>query len=127
MPLLIELKLDLRSLNDTDYSDIVSQVCAEADGIPPILLLSNARLFCLNASVDLDRAPIQVILTDSLIWEFYRFDFSKWEIYRGETNKACGFRGDAEEFLILPTSEKSEEFLLYFKLGIQPSISGLLT
>lgn len=48
------------------------------------------------------------------------------EVYRGETNSACGFRGDPEHFLIVPTSEKAEEFLLYLKLGNQPSICVLL-
>ena len=119
MLLLIELKFDLRSFNDADYSNIVAQVCAEADGI---LFHYRLILGCSvhNASVGLDRAPVQVILTDSLIWEFYYFDFSNMEVYRGETNTFCGFRGDPDHFLIIPTSEKAEEFLLYFKLGNQP-------
>jgi hypothetical protein len=33
MLLLIKMKFDLRSFNDADYSNIVAQVCAEADGI----------------------------------------------------------------------------------------------
>jgi len=32
MLLLIELKFDLRSLTTTELSDIIAQVCAEADG-----------------------------------------------------------------------------------------------
>ena len=128
MLLLIELKLDLHSLNDADYSNIVAQVCAEADGILfpfHYHLIPGCSVY--NASVDLDRAPVQVILTDSLFWEFYYFDFSKMEVYRGETDRTCGFRGDGQHFLIVPTCEMADEFLLYLKLGNQPSISALLT
>lgn len=65
MLLLIELKFDLRSFNDADYSNIVAQVCAEADGILfrfLYRLIPGCAVY--NASVDIDRAPIQVILTD---------------------------------------------------------------
>jgi hypothetical protein len=124
---LIELKLDLRSLNDTDYSNIVAQVCAEADGI---LFPFYSRLIpgcsVYNASVELDRAPVQVILTDSLIWEFYYFDFSKMEVYRGETDRTCGFHSDADHFLSVPAYERAENFLLYLKLGNLSSLSVLL-
>lgn len=35
MLLLIELKYDLRQMSKTDFSNIVAQVCAEADGKSP--------------------------------------------------------------------------------------------
>lgn len=128
MLLLIELKLDLRSMNDADYSNIVAQVCAEAESIIfpfhyPLIPGCSVH----NASVDLDRAPVQVILTDFLFWEFYYFDFSRMEVFRGETNGTCGFLCDPERFLIVPASEKTPEFLLYLKRGNQPSVSALLT
>jgi hypothetical protein len=51
--LLIELKFNLTIYNMSEWSDIVAQVCCEADGI----LFS----FYYPLILDLDRAPIQVI------------------------------------------------------------------
>lgn len=48
------------------------------------------------------------------------------EIDRGETDRTCGFCNNAEHFLIGPTSEKAEEFLLYLNLGNQTFLSALL-
>jgi hypothetical protein len=118
MLLLIELKFDLRMFNDSDYSNVVAQVCAEADGI---LFLFHYHLILgcstYNATVGTDRAPVQVILTDSLFWEFYYFDFSTMEVYRGQTNRTFRYRGREEHCLAIPKSEKADEYLLHLKIG----------
>jgi hypothetical protein len=127
MLLLIQLKLDLRFFNDADYSNIVAQVCVEANGfLFPFhdCLIPGCSVH--NASIGLDRAPIQVILTDSLHWEFCYFDFSKMEVYRGETDRTCGYRSDADHFLCVPEREMAGDFLFYLKLGNLSSVSILL-
>jgi len=124
--LLIELKYDLINFNHHDYSDIVAQVMAEADGILfpfhyPLILGCSVY----NASKDMDRAPVQVILTDSLYWDFFYFDFSAMEVYRGETNRTFRYRGEEQiQFLLVPASETAEEFLWYLKLGNHPAMEG---
>lgn len=126
--LLIELKYDLIGLNDRNYSNIVAQVMADADGILfpfhyPLILGCSVY----NASKDMDRAPVQVILTDSLFWDFFYFDFSTMEIYRGETNRTFGYRGEEQtQFLLIPPSETAEEFLWYLKLSNHPANEVLL-
>ena len=92
MLLLIELKLDLRYLNDEYYSNIVAQVCGEADGILfpfHYPLIPGCSVY--NASVDLDRAPVQVILTDSLIWNFTISTFLKWKSIEAKPIGVAGF------------------------------------
>ena len=61
---------------------------------------------------------MQVILTDSLYWDVFNFDFSTMEIYRGETNRTYRYRGEEKnQFLFIPVSETAEKFLWYLKLG----------
>ena len=70
---------------------------------------------------------MQVILTDSLYWDFFYFDFSTMEIYRGETNRTFRYRGEEQtQFLLIPSSETAEEFLWYLKLGNHPATGALL-
>ena len=68
-----------------------------------------------NATKNLDYAPIQVILTDAVMFQFFLFDFSTMRIWRGETSRAEGYKYDDTFMLLLPTSEIMDDFLHYLK------------
>jgi hypothetical protein len=77
----------------------------------------QAEFTVYNASLDLDCALVQVILTDSIFWRFFYFDISKMEVYRGETGVNCGFRRCTEPFWMVAPLDRAEKFLVYLKLG----------
>jgi hypothetical protein len=128
MLLLIELKFDIRSLTHKNLSNIIAQVCAEADGnlyFSLASLIPAASVY--NSTQGLDRAPIQVILTDSILWQFFYFDFSIMCVWRGETNCENGYRSSHEKTLLMPGSETTYEYIQYLKIGNELFLKGLLT
>lgn len=70
-----------------------------------------------NSTKNLDRAPIQVILTDSVFWSFYYFDFATMSVWRGATSAALGYRSTGFKMIVLPSSEMVQEYVLYLKIG----------
>lgn len=75
-----------------------------------------------NSTLNMDYAPIQVILTDSVVWEFYYFDFSRMHIWRGSTSRALGFRTDGNDRITVPMDEDADEFFMYMKIGKNPYV-----
>lgn len=120
MVLLIELKQNITALNDESYSKFVAQVLAEADGMLPLCLPLIVAASVYNATKDLDTAPIQVILTDSLRWDFFYFDFSNMHVYRGKTQILYGYKSDGDNLLLIPSSEKDVDHVLRLKAGNIP-------
>ena len=68
-----------------------------------------------NATKNLDSAPIQVILTDAVMFQFFLFDFSTMRIWRGVASRAEGYKYENTFMLLLPTSEIMDNFLHYLK------------
>ena len=79
-----------------------------------------------NATKNLDYAPIQVILTDAVMFQFFLFDFSTMRIWRGVASRAEGYKYDNTSMLLLPTSEIMDDFLHYLKSS-KPFWYSLLT
>lgn len=79
-----------------------------------------------NATKNLDYAPIQVILTDALMFQFFLFDFSTMRIWRGAASRAEGYKYDNTFMLLLPTSEIMDDFLHYLRSS-KPFLYSLLT
>jgi len=67
--------------------------------------------------MDLDTAPIQVILTDSLRWDFFHFDFSTMQLYRGQTRRVYGYKSDVAILLQLPSIERDDDHIFRLKAG----------
>ena len=67
--------------------------------------------------MDLDTAPIQVILTDSLRWDFFHFDFSTMQLYRGQTQRIYGYKSNVAILLQLPPIERDDEYIFRLKAG----------
>jgi len=73
-----------------------------------------------NATKDLDTAPIQVILTDSLRWDFFYFDFSTMQVYRGQTELIYGYKSNGDIHLLIPPSERDGDHVFRLKAGDTP-------
>lgn len=70
-----------------------------------------------NSTLSLDQTPIQVILTDSLIWRFYYFDFSTMSVWRGTTNIRDGYSTEGGESVNLPLTENHKDYVAELKIG----------
>ena len=102
--LFIELKQSL-SHNAQAHSKIVAQVMAEADG---------ANLF--NEEYRFDGIPIRAILTDSIDFEFYFFDFKAWSVQRGIGSAEAGIPWHTYPRVSLPPSERASDYLAKLKI-----------
>lgn len=80
-----------------------------------VRLIVAASFF--NATKGINHAPIQVILTDSLIWHFLYYDFSTWSVWTGSTVASEGFYSDGDRAVVLPLTEKQADFLIHLKIG----------
>lgn len=78
--------------------------------------LTTAASF-FNATKGINHAPIQVILTDSLIWQFLYYDFSTWSVWTGSTVGNEGFYSEGDTAVVLPLTEKQADFLIHLKIG----------
>lgn len=119
MLLLIELKFDLRYISHEALSNIVAQCCAEADGNFTLSDFANVVAASLyNSTLDLDHCPVQVVLTDGVVWEFFFFEFPYMCMWRGETNALDGYRDVSPSSpLSLKDSELADEHVDYLKIG----------
>ena len=102
--LFIELKQSLTH-NARVHSNIVAQVMAEADG---------ANLF--NEEYRFDGIPIRAILTDSVEFEFYFFDFKTWSVQRGIGSAEAGIPWHTYPRVSLPPSERAPDYLAQLKV-----------
>ena len=124
MLLLIELKFDLRSLTATELSDIIAQVCAEADGkTMSVDFISLSAAAAHNEEQEFDSTDISVILTDSIVWQFFQFDFKTMRLWRGVTSETEGYYSNDSQSLLLPVDEDVREYLDYFKMGESSSFT----
>jgi len=57
------------------------------------------------------------ILTDSVEWQFFQFDFWTMHLWRGVTSEAAGYYSKDVNSLLLPVHEDIGEYLDYFKIG----------
>jgi hypothetical protein len=73
-----------------------------------------------NATKDVDTAPIHVILTDSLRWDFFCFDFSTMRVLRGETKRIYGYKSEGIHYLLIPHLEREEDHIFRLKAGKLP-------
>lgn len=73
-----------------------------------------------NATKSLDSAPIQVILTDSLRWDFFYFGFSTMQVYRGQTKCIHGYKSNGDIQLLIPSSERHDDHVFWLKAGDTP-------
>ena len=82
-----------------------------------------------NAAKDIDTALIQVILTDSLRWDFFCFDFSTMQVYRGQTAHIYGYKSNGDIHLLVPPSEQDHDHIFRLKAVdnpfFQPRIMGI--
>jgi len=117
MLLLIELKFDLRYISHEALSNIVAQCCVEADA---------ASLY--NSTLDLDHCPVQVVLTDGVVWEFFFFEFPYMCMWRGETNALDGYRDVSPSSpLSMKDSELADEHVDYLKTVTETVFDTFLT
>jgi len=69
-----------------------------------------------------------VILTDSVQWDIFYFDFSRMYIWRGEAQQSDDYRcSPLTRVLLMPHSEEFDDFLIYLKMGRHFFLNNLLT
>jgi hypothetical protein len=128
MLLLIELKFNMGMLNNDNFRDIVAMVCAEAEGNVsnfPSLVFFFFKLLAVsshNVSSELGNVPVHVILTDSTVWEFFYFEFSKMYVWRGYALQRDGYRSANAHGVTMPVSETDDGYLLDLKIGNIPRV-----
>ena len=83
-----------------------------------ILLIAAASMY--NATKDLDTASIQVILIDSLRWDFFYFDFSTMQVCRGQTECIYEYKSNGDIHLLIPLSEQDDDYVFRLKAGDIP-------